>query len=172
MKKGIGLLPEDRQKQALLLPWSINYNISLSVLEKCVNGVFLNKNKEYKFSDDLKKLLAVKAPDSHTHTGALSGGNQQKVVVAKQLAADPKLIILDEPTKGVDVGSKAQIYEIMSDLASKGMGILMISSEMPEVMNMSDRIYVMSEGKISAEFPAEGLTQDTILKAAMPKSKE
>ena len=114
----------------------------------------------------------MKAPDSNTHTGALSGGNQQKVVVAKQLAADPKLIILDEPTKGVDVGSKAQIYEIMSDLASQGMGILMISSEMPEVMNMSDRIYVMSEGKVSAEFQAEGLTQDTILKAAMPKSKE
>ena len=172
MKKGIGLLPEDRQKQALLLSWSINHNISLSVLEKCLHGIFLNKNKEYNFSDDLKKLLAVKAPDSHTHTGALSGGNQQKVVVAKQLAADPKLIILDEPTKGVDVGSKAQIYEIMSDLAGKGMGILMISSEMPEVMNMSDRIYVMSEGKISAEFDAEGLTQDTILKAAMPKSKE
>ena len=172
MKKGIGLLPEDRQKQALLLSWSINYNISLSVLEKCLYGIFLNKSKEYSFSDDLKALLAVKAPDSHTHTGALSGGNQQKVVVAKQLAADPKLIILDEPTKGVDVGSKAQIYEIMSDLASKGMGILMISSEMPEVMNMSDRIYVMSEGKISAEFKAEGLTQDTILKAAMPKSKE
>ena len=170
MKKGLGLLPEDRQKQALLLPWSINYNISLSVLEKCVRGVFLDK--EYKFSDELKQLLAVKAPDSHTHTGALSGGNQQKVVVAKQLAADPKLIILDEPTKGVDVGSKAQIYEIMSDLASKGMGILMISSEMPEVMNMSDRIYVMSEGKISAEFDAKGLTQDTILKAAMPKSKD
>ena len=172
MKKGIGLLPEDRQKQALLLSWSINYNISLSVLEKCLYGIFLNKNKEYSFSDDLKKLLAVKAPDSNTHTGALSGGNQQKVVVAKQLAAEPKLIILDEPTKGVDVGSKAQIYEIMSDLASQGMGILMISSEMPEVMNMSDRIYVMSEGKITAEFKAEGLTQDTILKAAMPKSKE
>ena len=172
MKKGLGLLPEDRQKQALLLSWSINHNISLSVLEKCLHGIFLNKNKEYNFSDDLKQLLAVKAPDSYTHTGALSGGNQQKVVVAKQLAADPKLIILDEPTKGVDVGSKAQIYEIMSDLASKGMGILMISSEMPEVMNMSDRIYVMSEGKISAEFAAKGLTQDTILKAAMPKSKE
>lgn len=172
MKLGMGLLPEDRQKQALLLPWSINYNISLSVLEKCVRGIFLDKNKEYGFSDNLKQLLAVKAPDSHTHTGALSGGNQQKVVVAKQLAADPKLIILDEPTKGVDVGSKAQIYEIMSDLASQGMGILMISSEMPEVLNMSDRIYVMSEGKISAEFNAEGLTQDTVLKAAMPTTKE
>ncbi len=172
MKVGLGLLPEDRQKQGLLLDWSINYNISLPVLEKCQKGIFLQKKREYEISNDLKKLLAIKAPNTDTHTSALSGGNQQKVVVAKQLAADPKLIILDEPTKGVDVGSKAQIYEIMSDLASKGLGILMISSEMPEVMNMSDRIYVMSEGKISAEFQAEGLTQDAILKAAMPQSKD
>ncbi len=172
MHTGLGLLPEDRQKQGLLLEWSINHNISLPVLKKCQDGILLKKKKEYAISNDLKKLLAIKAPDTDTHTGALSGGNQQKVVVAKQLAANPKLIILDEPTKGVDVGSKAQIYEIMSDLAAQGMGILMISSEMPEVMNMSDRIYVMSEGKVSAEFKAEGLTQDTILKAAMPKSKE
>lgn len=172
MNAGLGLLPEDRQKQGLLLNWSINHNISLPVLKKCQDGILLKKKKEYAISNDLKKLLAIKAPNTDTHTGALSGGNQQKVVVAKQLAANPKLIILDEPTKGVDVGSKAQIYEIMSDLAAQGMGILMISSEMPEVMNMSDRIYVMSEGKISAEFRAEGLTQDTILKAAMPKSKE
>ena len=91
--------------------------------------------------------------------------------MGKQLAADPKLIILDEPTKGVDVGSKAAIYEIMSDLAAQGLGILMISSEMPEVMNMSDRIYVMSEGRISAEFDPADLTQDMILNAAMPGSK-
>ena len=168
MKAGLGLLPEDRQKQGLLLDWSINRNISLPVLEKCERGVFLDRKREYEISNNLKKLLAIKAPDTDTFTGALSGGNQQKVVVAKQLAAGPKLIILDEPTKGVDVGSKAQIYEIMSDLAAQGMGILMISSEMPEVMNMSDRIYVMSEGRVTAELPSEGLTQDTILKAAMP----
>ena len=120
----------------------------------------------------MKDLLAIKAPDTDTLTGALSGGNQQKVVVAKQLAANPKLIILDEPTKGVDVGSKAAIYEIMSDLASQGLGILMISSELPEVINMSDRIYVMSEGKVTAEFTdTKGLTQEMILNAAMPQSK-
>ena len=168
---GIGLLPEDRQKQGLLLDWSINRNISLSVLSKCQNGPVLQKKKEYEISERLKQLLAIKAPTTDTLTSALSGGNQQKVVVGKQLAADPKLIILDEPTKGVDVGSKAAIYEIMSDLAAQGMGILMISSEMPEVMNMSDRIYVMSEGRITAEFEPAGLTQDVILNAAMPKSK-
>ncbi len=172
MQAGLGLLPEDRQKQGLLLDWSINYNISLPVLKRCQNGPFLMKDKEYEISNDLKELLAIKAPDTDTHTGALSGGNQQKVVVAKQLAASPKLIILDEPTKGVDVGSKAQIYEIMSDLASKGLGILMISSELPEVINMSDRLYVMSEGHVTAEFDTEGLSQDTVLAAAMPKGKE
>ena len=94
------------------------------------------------------------------------------MVVAKQLAINPKIIILDEPTKGVDVGSKAAMYEIMSDLVSKGIGILMISSEMPEVIHMSDRVYVMREGRISAEFEAEGLTQARILEAAMPLAKE
>ena len=141
------------------------------MLSKCQDGPVLKKSKEYAISERLKELLAIKAPTTDPFTGALSGGYQQKVVVGKQLAADPKLIILDEPTKGVDVGSKAAIYAIMSDLAEQGLGILMISSEMPEVMNMSDRIYVMSEGRITAEFEPAGLTQDVILNAAMPKSK-
>ena len=173
MSKGLGYLPEDRQKDGLLLAWSINRNISLPVMAKeCQNGIFVDKKKEYKLSNSMKDLLAIKAPDTDTLTGALSGGNQQKVVVAKQLAANPKLIILDEPTKGVDVGSKAAIYEIMSDLASKGLGILMISSELPEVINMSDRIYVMSEGHVTAEFTdTKNLTQEIILNAAMPQAK-
>ena len=172
MAKGLGMLPENRQKEGLLLPWSINYNISLSVLDKCQNGLFINRGKEYELSNKMKDLLAIKAPTTDTATGALSGGNQQKVVVAKQLAAEPQVIILDEPTKGVDVGSKAAIYEIMSDLASQGLGILMISSELPEVINMSDRIYVMSEGKVTKEFTeTKGLTQDMILEAAMPQKK-
>jgi len=172
MARGLGMLPENRQKEGLLLSWSINHNISLSVLDKCEDGIFVNKSKEYELSNRMKDLLAIKAPTTDTHTGALSGGNQQKVVVAKQLAANPQVVILDEPTKGVDVGSKAAIYEIMSDLASQGLGILMISSELPEVINMSDRIYVMSEGKVTAEFTeTKGLTQDTILHAAMPQKK-
>ena len=173
MAKGLGYLPEDRQKDGLLLQWSINHNISLPVMAKeCQNGIFVSKSKEYQLSEGMKDLLAIKAPDTDTLTGALSGGNQQKVVVAKQLAANPKMIILDEPTKGVDVGSKAAIYEIMSDLASQGLGILMISSELPEVINMSDRIYVMSEGKVTAEFTdTQNLTQEIILNAAMPQSK-
>ena len=172
MARGLGMLPENRQKEGLLLPWSINYNISLSVMDKCQNGIFINRGKEYELSNRMRDLLAIKAPNTDTATGALSGGNQQKVVVAKQLAAEPQVIILDEPTKGVDVGSKAAIYEIMSDLASQGLGILMISSELPEVINMSDRIYVMSEGKVTKEFTdTTSLTQDEILQAAMPQKK-
>lgn len=171
MSKGLGLLPEDRQKQGLLLPWSISRNITLPTLQKSKRGIFLSGKKERKIANQLKQMLAIKANDVNATAASLSGGNQQKVVVAKQLAADPKVLILDEPTKGVDVGSKSAIYEIMSNLAGQGMGILMISSEMPEVINMSDRIYVMSDGKVSAEFSAEGITQAEILEAAMPLAK-
>ena len=172
MNLNFGLLPEDRQKQGLHLKWSINHNNSLPIIDECTNGIFLSSRKEYDISTKMKELLAIKAPSVETPSGALSGGNQQKVVIAKQLAAKSKIIVLDEPTKGVDVGSKAQIYQLMSDLAAQGMGILMISSEMPEVMNMSDRIYVMSEGRITREFLPEGLTQEEILTAAMPAERE
>jgi len=171
MGKGLGLLPEDRQIQGLHLPWSIKHNITLPALRRVKASVFLSRGKERQVSENLKDLLRVKANDVETAVGALSGGNQQKVVVAKQLAVEPRVVILDEPTKGVDVGSKAQIYEIISDLASRGMGILMVSSEMPEVIHMSDRVYVMREGRIAAEFPAEGLTQAMILEQAMPAAK-
>ena len=172
MSLNMGLLPEDRQKQGLLLPWSINSNISLPIIDDCTNMIFLSGKKEREVSNRMKNLLAIKAPSVETASGALSGGNQQKVVVGKQLAADTKIIVLDEPTKGVDVGSKAQIYQLMSDLASQGIGIIMISSEMPEVINMSDRIYVMSEGRITKEFNAEGVTQEEILSAAMPVERK
>jgi len=171
MRMGLALLPEDRQLQALLMPWSINRNITLASLARCVKSIFLVDKEERELSTTLKLLLQIKANDVDATAESLSGGNQQKVVVAKLLAISPKLIILDEPTKGVDVGSKAAIYEIMSDLAGRGIGILMISSEMPEVINMSDRIYVMREGTISAEFSAKDVTQNRILEAAMPLSK-
>ena len=167
MTKTLGWLPEDRTRQGLNLHWSINHNISLPIMDECTKNGFLSDAREREISGGMKELLAIKAPDVETHSGALSGGNQQKVVIAKQLAADSKIIVLDEPTKGVDVGSKAQIYQLMTDMASQGIGILMISSEMPEVMNMSDRIYVMAEGRMVREFNAKGLTQEEILKAAM-----
>ncbi len=173
MDSGIGLLPEDRQKQGLLLPWSINRNITLPIIDKCTKaGLFLSGRSERKISNKEKDQLAIKAPDVETAAGTLSGGNQQKVVIGKQLAASSRIIILDEPTKGVDIGSKAAIYELMAELAGQGVGILMISSEMPEVMNMSDRIYVMSEGRVTKEFTdVKNLTQQQILEAAMPQER-
>lgn len=167
MNFGIGYLPEDRQKQGLVLSWGIGQNITLPILEKFskVNGLEVQKERE------LAKLLAekvgVKANSIFTLASQLSGGNQQKVVVAKMLAADLKIIILDEPTKGVDVGAKAAIYEIMSELACQGYAIIMISSEMPEILGMSDRIVVMRDGRVTKIFDREGTTQEKILEAAM-----
>ena len=173
MAAGIGLLPEDRQKQGLLLPWSICRNISLPILEKCAKlGIFVSADKEERIAERQKELLSIKAPTIEAPSGALSGGNQQKVVISKQLAASSRIIILDEPTKGVDIGSKAAIYQLMAELAGQGIAILMISSEMPEVMNMSDRIYVMSEGHVTKEFThVKELTQQEILEAAMPQER-
>ena len=113
------------------------------------------------------KELSVRAPGLGTFVGNLSGGNQQKVVIAKWLAAEPKLLIMDEPTRGVDVGAKAEIYKIMNDLVQQGIGIVMISSEMPETVNMCDRMYVMSEGKIRGELDKSEFTQEAILNLAM-----
>jgi rhamnose transport system ATP-binding protein len=166
---GMGLLPEDRQSDGLLLPWSINHNVTLPILERLRRAIFISNSKERALSTELKQRLMIKANDVDASAESLSGGNQQKVVVAKQLAADPNVIILDEPTKGVDVGSKAAIYEIMSELVERGIGILMVSSEMPEILNMSDRVYVMRGGRISAEFPAKGLKQERVLAAAVPE---
>lgn len=172
MNMNLGLLPEDRQKQGLLLPWPIKWNITLPIIDDLTSARALSSKKETAVAETHKESLSIKAPTTETHAEALSGGNQQKVVIAKQMVFDTNVIILDEPTKGVDVGSKAAIYRQMSDLAAKGTGILMISSEMPEVINMSDRIYVMSEGRITAEFPAEGVTQQQILTAAMPVERK
>ena len=128
---------------------------------------------KYKIIPKVMDMIRMCGLDNEKHKTIreLSKGYRQRVGIAGALLGNPQVIILDEPTKGVDVGSKAAIYAIMSDLAEQGLGILMISSEMPEVMNMSDRIYVMSEGRITAEFEPAGLTQDVILNAAMPKSK-
>ena len=170
---GIAMLTEDRRGSGIMGVLSVADNISVASLNKYIDyGFMLNTKKIDELVEENRKKMNIKTPSGKTLIQSLSGGNQQKVVVAKQLAAEPQVIILDEPTKGVDVGSKAAIYEIMSDLASQGLGILMISSELPEVINMSDRIYVMSEGKVTREFTdTKGLTQDDILHAAMPQKQ-
>lgn len=167
MELGIGYLPEDRQKQGLVLQWEIGKNITLATMDKFSNNGWLNESKEAKVAQELSEKVKVKAKSIFDLVSSLSGGNQQKVIVAKLLSADPKIIILDEPTKGVDVGAKSAIHEIMSDLACQGFGVIMISSEMPEVLGMSDRIVVMREGRVTGLLDRKDATQEAILEAAM-----
>jgi rhamnose transport system ATP-binding protein len=167
MDLGIGYLPEDRQKQGLVLQWGIGRNITLPSLKRFSLHGWLNDKKETETAKSLAVKLNVKANSLYDLASSLSGGNQQKVVVAKLLTADLKVIILDEPTKGVDVGAKSAMYEIMSDLASQGYGIIMVSSEMPEVLGMCDRIAVMREGRVTRILDRKDATQEAILEAAM-----
>lgn len=168
MKAGIGYLPEDRQKQGLILDWGLGQNVTLSTLEKFTKFTVINRKAERERSKELLEKVKTKALSVFDKASSLSGGNQQKVIVAKVLNSDLKVVILDEPTKGVDVGAKAQIYEIMSELAAQGFGVIMISSEMPEVLGMADTILVMKEGRVSKIFAdAAGVTQEQILEAAM-----
>lgn len=168
MNAGIGYLPEDRQKQGLILDWGIGDNITLATLEKYTKNTVINRKAERLAAKKLAEKVKTKALSVFDKASTLSGGNQQKIIVAKVLNSDLKVIILDEPTKGVDVGAKAQIYEIMSELAAQGYGVIMISSELPEVLGMADTVLVMKEGRVSAVFENnEELTQEVILKAAM-----
>jgi rhamnose transport system ATP-binding protein len=167
MSHGIGYLPEDRQKQGLVLQWSISRNITLSTLEKLSNKGAINALKELDLAKKLAEKMSVKAKSVFDLVSSLSGGNQQKVVFAKLLTADLDVLILDEPTKGVDVGAKSAIYEIISDLACAGYGIIFVSSEMSEILAMCDRVAVMREGRISVILECQGLTQEVILEASM-----
>lgn len=170
MNLGIGLLPEDRQHQGLILDWGIGDNVTLAEMKRFSQQGIIDVKKERETARDLVESVDTKAVSLFDKASSLSGGNQQKVVVAKTLASDLKVIILDEPTKGVDVGAKAEIYEIMGELAGKGYGIIMISSEMPEILGMCDRIIVMCEGRVTGELSRREATQEGILKHAMAKS--
>ncbi|MDL2214000.1 sugar ABC transporter ATP-binding protein [Clostridia bacterium OttesenSCG-928-O13] len=168
IKKGIAMVNEDRKNYGLCLFRSLRENISLPTLPEKQSGLFINQRREKKEVADVAKLLTVKAA-SMEHTGySLSGGNQQKVVLAKWVMSSPKLLILDEPTRGVDVGAKSEIHALMSQFASEGLAILMISSELPEIMGMSDRIIIYHEGKTNGEIQRQDIvsgavTQEDIL---------
>lgn len=170
MNMGIGYLPEDRQKSGLILDWGIGRNITLPVLEQVSKYGWINDKKEKELGKTLAEKVDTKAVTVYDLASSLSGGNQQKVVVAKLLASDLKVIILDEPTKGVDVGAKAAIYEIMGELASQGYAIIMVSSEMPEILGMCDRIVVMCDGRVTGELMGHEASQERILEKAMAKS--
>jgi ribose transport system ATP-binding protein len=163
---GMGLIPEDRRSHGLVLCLSIRNNIVISILGRISNVLFTNKNKEKQIVNQLIDQLSIKTPTQEFEVQNLSGGNQQKVVLAKWLAVNLQLIIFDEPTRGIDVGAKAEIHRFMRELANKGAGILMISSELPEILGMSDRIVVMCEGEITGVFEGEDLNEERIMHAA------
>ena len=168
IKKGIAMVNEDRKAFGLCLMRSIRENISLPNLWKEQNGFLLNQTKEKKQCANISKKLTVKTPSIEADAFSLSGGNQQKVVLSKWIMSEPRVLILDEPTRGVDVGAKAEIHSLMGEFAKRGMAIIMISSELPEVMGMSDRILVYHEGQINGEVSREeilngSVTQETIL---------
>ena len=169
MKKGVGLLSENRQIEGLILDWGIGRNITLTELSSYVKRLFIDEKEENRRSKELAEQVDTKAVSIFDKASSLSGGNQQKVVVAKALGSDFKVLILDEPTKGVDVGAKAAIYEIMGELAQQGYAIIMISSEMPEILGMADRIAVMCEGRVTGILDREEATQEKILELAMAK---
>lgn len=171
MKQGIILLPEDRQKEGLIMTWGLGRNVVLPTMCKYAKSGFNDEKKEREISKELLEEVDTKAVTIFDPASSLSGGNQQKVVVAKALGQEMKVVIMDEPTKGVDVGAKAEIYQIMGDLAKQGYAIILISSEMPEILGMSDRIIVMCNGKVTGELKRGEATQEGILELAMEKSK-
>lgn len=164
MRMRIGLLPEDRKRQGLILMMSCRSNLSLAMLDRLRRMGLLAKTREKAVTDEYFRKLRVKSPSIETPVAALSGGNQQKVAIAKWLARDAKLLIVDEPTRGVDVGAKAAIHELIDELARQGVGIMLISSELPEVLNLSTRIIVMREGRMVGEVPREQATQEHVLR--------
>lgn len=163
---GIALVTEDRKQEGLILSLSIRENLSLPNLGDLSSTGFMSKSKEARLSEESIQKLQIKTPHAEQMVGSLSGGNQQKVVIGKWLATKPKILILDEPTRGVDIGAKKEIYDIMNQLAAQGVAILMISSELPEVLGMSDRIIVMHEGRVTSEMTIEEATQENIMHAA------
>ncbi|MCI7322843.1 MAG: ATP-binding cassette domain-containing protein [Lachnospiraceae bacterium] len=167
IKEGLAYVTEDRKGNGLILIQDIRYNTTIANLEALVNGFSINENEEINVANGYKKSINIKAPSIAQKVGNLSGGNQQKVQLAKWMFAEPKVLILDEPTRGIDVGAKYEIYSLMNKLVDKGMSIIMISSELPEVLGMSDRLYVMSEGTITGELLAEEATEEKVMAMAV-----
>jgi ABC-type sugar transport system ATPase subunit len=160
---GIGLVPEDRKEQGLVTGLPVRHNISMALLRSLSRLGVLSLSRERKLAERYVARLTIKTPSIDQKATYLSGGNQQRVVIAKWLATNPKLLIVDEPTRGVDVGAKAEIHSLLCDLAKQGMAIIMISSDLPEVLAMSDRVAVMHQGRIVADLPVAGLTQEAIM---------
>jgi ribose transport system ATP-binding protein len=170
IQSGLALVPEDRKKDGLVLGLDVNSNISITTLQSIEKGGLLSQKKETALANKYIKELQIKTPSGTQKARNLSGGNQQKIVIAKWLATHPKVLMLDEPTRGIDINAKNEIYKLIMELAGEGLGIIVVSSELPEILAISDRILVMSEGCMTAEIAASDASEDSILKAAIPKT--
>ena len=168
LNSGLGLVPEDRQHEGLVLPMSVGQNISMAVLKRLSIAGIVKTNSEKSLIGELVDRLSVKASSHEIAVETLSGGNQQKVVLGKWLASEPRVLILDEPTRGVDVGAKSQVHQLIRNLAADGMATLVISSELNELISICDRIIVMREGRISGEREGRSTTQQELLDLALP----
>ncbi len=166
IRQGIGFLTEDRKGEGLFLDFSLRENISLPTIRSLSRSGVIKDQAERDFAEGYLKSLSVRHSSMDQPAKSLSGGNQQKVVLAKWLGTQPKVLILDEPTRGVDVGAKKEIYLIMNELAAAGVAIIMVSSDLPEILGMSDRVYVMREGKMSGMLTRQEATQESIMTLA------
>lgn len=169
VKEGLGLAPEERKSQALLLGEAIYRNITLTTFQKMARAGLTDAGKETAAATAIAQRLELRPPDVSRAVSTLSGGNQQKVVVGRWLAGDTKLLLLDEPTRGVDVGARAELYQVIRDLTRQGIGVLLVSSEVPEVLGLADRVLVMREGRVIRQANAGELTEDDVLDLVMEK---
>ncbi|WP_321345415.1 sugar ABC transporter ATP-binding protein [uncultured Draconibacterium sp.] len=164
---GLALVPEDRKLQGLILNMDVSKNTSLANLDSVSKYGIINKKKENQLSIEFINKLNTKVPTPRIEVQKLSGGNQQKVVIAKWLATNPKILLLDEPTRGIDVGAKAEIYKLINELAEQGMGIIVVSSELPEILAISDNILVLSESKLTGQFTHSEASEEKLMQAAL-----
>jgi rhamnose transport system ATP-binding protein len=163
---GIVYVPEERGRQGVVIGLPIFMNVSLPSLDRTSKSNVLRLKEEFDLARTYTERLDLRASSLSQDVGTLSGGNQQKIVIAKWLATSPKVIILDEPTKGIDIGSKAAVHEFMAELVAEGLSVIMVSSELPEVLGMADRIVVMRSGKIEEVFENKNLSPETLVRAA------
>jgi ribose transport system ATP-binding protein len=171
IRAGLALAPEDRKLEGLVLSMSVAENAGLAALDRTTTLGMLRPSRERALVNKYVQRMAVKTPSLSTPIRNLSGGNQQKVVLSKWLATEPRVLLLDEPTRGIDIHAKREIYAIIGELAGNGLGVVFVSSELPEILSVADRILVLSEGRLTAEFTRSEATEENVLKAALPKAR-
>ena len=164
--QGIALIPEDRKEQGVILHNTVQFNTSLSAIVRVARAGFISGRRNAALAEHYRQELRIKVPSVRQMVVNLSGGNQQKVALAKALAADPDIIIFDEPTKGIDVGAKQEIYQLINALVGQGKAVLMVSSDMEEILGMSDRIIVLHEGRMAGELSRAQFSQESVLRLA------